>query len=251
LDLFVTNFFREPNTLYLQQPDGTFIDGTRKAQLYDPSFPMLGWGTQFVDGELDGIGDLMVVNGHINDLSHAGTPYKMPPQYFRNQGGGAFAELPAAMLGPYFEGKRLGRALVRLDWNRDGLEDLCATHVDAPVALLTNRTKPHGRFLAVQLRGVQSARDAIGATVRVAAAGRTYIRQLTAGDGFQASNERQLVFGLGDADRVDELTVRWPGGLDQTFRDVSVDQTIILVEGRTDGVPLQSIHSGESSPAED
>ncbi|HXT59157.1 MAG TPA: FG-GAP-like repeat-containing protein [Pirellulales bacterium] len=251
LDLFVTNFFREPNTLYVQQPDGTFVDGTRRARLYDPSFPMLGWGTQFLDGELDGNPDLMVMNGHINDLSHAGTPYKMPPQYFRNQGDGTFAELPGSTLGPYFEGKRLGRALVRLDWNRDGLEDVCATHVDTPAALLTNRTERHGRFLAVQLRGVHSDRDAIGTTVRVVAAGRTYVRQLTAGDGFQASNERQLVFGLGEADLVDELTVLWPAGLDQTLRDVSVDQTIVVVEGRKDSIQLRPTRFSDVATVQD
>ena len=232
LDLFVTNFYREPNTLYLGQPDGTFTDATRQAGLFDASFPLLGWGTQLVDAELDGFPDLLVLNGHINDFSAVGVAYQMPPQYFRNRGHGRFDEAPAATLGPYFQGKRLGRALARLDFNRDGLEDFCATHVDAPAALLANRTAPHGRYLAVQLRGVQSERDAIGANVRVKTADHVYLRQLTAGDGFQASNERQLTFGLGAAERVEELTVAWPSGLTQTFRDLAVDQTVICIEGR-------------------
>lgn len=232
LDLFVTNFFRESNTLYVQQPDRTFVDGTRSAELRDPSYAMLGWGTQFIDAELDGAPDLVLLNGHINDFSDTGVPYQMPAQYFRNRGGGRFAELPAHSLGPYFGEQRLGRALARLDWNRDGLEDLGATHVDAPFALLTNQTAPHGRYLSVQLRGVKSDRDAIGATVQITVAGKRHVRQLTAGDGFQASNERKLVFGLGQADRVEELTVSWPSGLDQTFHDLEADQEMLCVEGR-------------------
>jgi len=251
LDLFVTNFYREANALYLQQPDRSFVDATRPAQLYDVSFPLLGWGTQFVDGELDGVPDLLVLNGHINDFSANGVAYQMPPQYFRNLGDGRFDEAPAADLGPYFQAKRLGRALARLDWNRDGLEDFCATHVDAPAALLTNRTPRHGRFLAVHLRGVKSDREAIGATVRLKTAERTFVRQLTAGDGFQASNERQLTFGLGGAERVEALTVAWPSGLEQTFRDLAVDQAIVLIEGRGEIFPLTPPSRAEASSAAD
>lgn len=247
LDLFVTNFYREPNTLYLQQPDHSFVDATRQAQLFDASFPRLGWGAQFVDGELDGKPDLLVLNGHINDFSLGGVAYKMSPQYFRNLGGGQFAEAPAAGLGPYFEGQRLGRALARLDFNRDGLEDFCATHVDEPAALLANRATQHGHFLTVHLRGVRSERDAIGATVWVKAAGKSYLRQLTAGDGFQASNERQLTFGLGAADRVEELTVGWPSGLEQTFRDLVADQAVVLVEGRQEFFRLPALPSRQTA----
>ncbi|OYV94281.1 MAG: hypothetical protein B7Z73_02910 [Planctomycetia bacterium 21-64-5] len=231
-DLFVTNFFRESNALYQQQADGSFRDESRAARLRDPSFAMLGWGTQFLDGELDGLPDLLVLNGHINEFSASGTPYRMPPQYFRNAGAGRFAESPAGTLGHYFQGRYLGRALARLDWNRDGLEDACATHVDAPVALLTNQTAPHGHFLAVRLVGVFSARDAVGATVRLRCGARRYTRQLTSGDGFQASNERRLLFGLGAAERIDELLVSWPAGTDQRFSGLPVDREMTIVEGQ-------------------
>jgi hypothetical protein len=74
--------------------------------------------------------------------------------------------------------------------------------------------------------------------VRVKAAGESRLRQLTAGDGFQAGNERQLTFGLGAADRVEELTISWPSGLEQTFRDLAVDQAILVVEAQNKIVRL-------------
>jgi hypothetical protein len=135
------------------------------------------------------------------------------------------------MLGAYFSRALLGRGLARLDWNRDGREDFVVSHLDAPVSLLSNQTPGAGHFIAVRLRGVVSDRDAIGATVRVAAGATTRVGQMTAGDGYEASNQRQLVFGLGNVAHVEKLTVRWPSGLEQTFRDLPADQEIIVVEG--------------------
>lgn len=231
LDLFVTNFRRESNTLYMQDDAGFFADHSAEAGLMEPSLPLLGFGTQFLDAELDGWPDLIVTNGHVYDFRAYGQPYEMPPQVFRNQGQGQFAELPAESLGPYFEGKYLGRGLARLDWNRDGREDVVVSHIDAPAALLTNTTPQHGHSLAVALRGTKSDRDAIGAVVEVDTGRRTLVRQLTAGDGYQASNQRLLVFGLGTASEVERLRIRWPSGLEQEWRELRGASEMLCVEG--------------------
>jgi hypothetical protein len=231
LDLFVTNFYEESNTLYLQGAGGTFIDATGASGLRAPSFFMVGFGAQILDGDLDGHLDLVLTNGHVDDFSHQQVPYEMPPQYFRGLGGGQFAELPAAELGEFFQGNYLGRGLARLDWNRDGREDFVVSHLHSPVALVANTSPETGRFLAVQLRGVRSSRDAIGAEVAIEAGGRRRTQWLTAGDGYQASNQRQLVFGLGAADRVEKLHICWPSGLVQEFADLAADQALIFVEG--------------------
>ena len=78
---------------------GMFIDAHVGSGLAQPSYHMLGFGAQFLDGELDGVPDLVVTNGHIEDLSHHEVPFHMPPQYFRGLGGGKFAEVPAARTG--------------------------------------------------------------------------------------------------------------------------------------------------------
>lgn len=237
LDFYVTTFYEDSKTLFLQQPGTLFVDGTVESGLRDPGYYMLGFGTQFLDAELDGLPDLVQANGHIDDYSFEGKPYRMRPQLFRNGGAARFAELPAGSLGEWFQGEYLGRGLARLDWNGDGLEDFAVSDLEGPAALVANRTEGAGRFVAVRLAGVESARDAIGAAVTVRAGGKTRARQLTAGDGYQASNERKLVYGLGAGDRVEELTVRWPSGRAQTFRGLAAGGEYLLIEGRRP-VPL-------------
>lgn len=239
LDLFVTNFHNETNTFYQQTTDGVFLDATRHARLDTPSLKMLGFGTQFLDPDCDGDLDLFVTNGHIDDLRDTGIPFQMRSQFFSNDGRGRFAEIAAEDLGDYyFTVEQLGRAAAIVDWNGDGLEDLVISHLDTPAALLTNRTPDCGNSVRLHLRGTVSSRDAIGATVTVEVAGRTIMRQLTAGDGFQASNQRRLVVGLGTADTVDRLTVRWPSGERSEFDSIPINAELLLIEGRKSLVML-------------
>lgn len=242
VDLFVTNFYQESNTLYQRLSDGNFADVTRSARLRDPSFNLLGFGTQFLDADLDGWQDLIITNGHIDDLRSSGEPYQMPTQVFRNSGAGYFAEVPASQLGSFFRQKHLGRGLARVDWNRDGRDDFVVSHLLEPAGLLRNETDRAGHFLAVQLRGTRSSRDAIGTTVEILVDGRSITRQLTGGDGYQASNERQLCFGLGAASSISKLTVHWPGGESESWNDVPGDQAIILIEGSSRVWPIDPRH---------
>ncbi|HBJ38520.1 MAG TPA: hypothetical protein DDZ51_27950 [Planctomycetaceae bacterium] len=231
LDLFVTNFYQEPNNLYVQQSDRLFQDRARPANLWDAGFAMLGWGTQFLDADLDGYADLIVANGHVHDPVDPQVPYQMPPQFFRNLGSGQFLLQPAETLGKYFQGKYLGRAVARLDWNRDGLDDVCIMHLDSPVALLTNQTKQRGNHLSLSLVGTASDRDAIGTSVRATFGQHTSVHQLIAGDGYQASNQRQLNIGVGESKVVNRIEIVWPSGKTQVFVNIPVDNAFLVIEG--------------------
>jgi hypothetical protein len=99
------------------------------------------------------------------------------------------------------------------------------------VALLTNCTPATGHYLALRLCGVQSSRDGFGAIVEVSAGGRTWTRAMAAGGGYFASNERKLIFGLGPAQKIDHVQVRWPSGIKQTLENLDVDREWLVVEG--------------------
>jgi hypothetical protein len=230
IDLFVTVFAEEASTLYVQEDAELFVDISGPSGLAEPSFAMLGFGTQFLDGELDGLIDLVVANGHVHEFPSEGVSGAMRPQYFRNTGAGRFKEIAASSLGAYFQHRYFGRGMARIDWNRDGREDFAVSSLEAPAALVTNQTEQPGHYLAVQLRGVLSSRDAIGAAVTVQVGHRLQVQWLTAGDGYQASNQRQLIFGLGASTRANRLSILWPSGLTQEFSDLAADQELIFVE---------------------
>lgn len=238
LDLFVTNFYNESNTLYRQVGTNLFVDDTRDANLRTPSLTKLGFGTQFLDADLDGNSDLVVTNGHVDDYRDTGAAYKMPPQFFRNLGQGRFEELPAAGLGPYFQGEYLGRSLAKTDFNRDGRPDFAVLHLDAPLAVLANETVTNNHSLTLHLVGVNCERDAIGTQVTIETDAGTWHKQLTAGDGYQASNQRVVHAGLGQSDVIRQLTVRWPHGAKQTFVNIPADQEWLAVEGRAELVAV-------------
>ncbi len=231
LDFFVTNFYDEWNTLYLQQDEGLFIDATRGSGLGEASSRMLGFGTQPLDVNRDGLPDLVVTNGHLVNETRFRIPYRMPPQCFLNLGEGRFRELPAATLGDYFQGRWLGRGMAAVDYDRDGREDFAITHLYSPGLLVANRSPDDHHWLALSLRARYGARDAFGTRVTIVTASGRRVRELTAGSGYQASNERRLLFGLGTADAVRQLEVEWPSGRKQIFSAPRLDREYIVVEG--------------------
>jgi len=231
LDLFVTNFFEESNTLYRQRQPHLFVDETREMSLQEPGYRLLGFGTQFLDADLDGWQDSIVLNGDIDDFSFMGREERMQPLFLRNQQGQSFTELEEGLAGPFFSQKMLGRSVARLDWNRDGKPDFVASILDAPSQLVENKSAIDHHWLAVKLIGIVSSRDAIGTQVTVETGGLTQSQQLTAGDGYQCSNEKIVLFGLSEFSNIDSLTVTWPSGVRQQFDKVSVDRLITIREG--------------------
>ena len=234
VDLFVTTFYLESNVFFLNLGDLAFSDRARSTGLREPSMEQLGFGTQFLDADNDGWEDLLVLNGHVDDFSHRQIPYKMPAQLYANANG-RFREVTADSLGPFFSDLRLGRGLATLDWNRDGLMDAVASHIGDAAALVTNRTREPGASVSLQLVGSNRSRDAIGARVVVKAGDVVREKQLTAGDGYHASNERRLIIGLGEVERAvgaAQVEIHWPGGQTQHFDDVEFNREYLAIEGR-------------------
>jgi len=242
LDFLVTNYYEESNTLYVQKPGLLFADETREAGLRSPSLLMLGFGTQSLDADLDGFPDLIVANGHVDDFSYDGKAFHMRPQYFHNAGDGRFHERITDRKDSWFSGEYLGRGLARVDWNRDGREDFVVSHLDSPAALVTNESADCGNSLTIRLIGVKCSRDAVGTNVTVTSAGRSRTRQLTAGDGYQASNERMLVFGLADAETAEDVLIQWPSGTEQSLSNLAAGFEYRVIEGRSQAIkiPLES-----------
>jgi hypothetical protein len=232
--LLVTNFERRPNALYLNQGGLVFRDFSMPSGLGGPSIPRLAFGADFLDADLDGRLDLAVANGHIHRSAGLhGSEYAQLAQLFVGEGNGKFRDASDAA-GPYFRTARVGRGLAVADFNNDGRPDVAISHVGGPVALLENRTVTGHNWLDLELvgDGVRSNRNAIGARVEIEAGGTRQVRFVLGGGSYLSASERRLVVGLGSAAGAERVTVAWPSGRRQQFRDLAGRKGYRLTEGR-------------------
>ena len=230
LDLFATNFYHDANTLYVQTPDHFFQEQTRRSNLYDSGFYMLGFGTQFIDADNDGQLDIAITNGHVDRTFATGEPDEMRPQFFLNVGDGKFVEQLSGV-GAYFDEQMIGRGMAILDWNNDGRQDMVVTHLDQPAALVSNQTTTDNKSMQLTLLGRKSSRQPIGARIELElSSGRRILRQLTTGDGYEVRNEQRIHVGLGANVSVQQVTVTWPSGHQDTYPIKTPSRSWALVE---------------------
>lgn len=239
LDLFVTNYYAQPNNLFLQRTPGFFSDMASQLGLSDGGREMVGFGTQASDLNRDGWLDLTVVNGHVFEPAQNGTPdipFRMLPQLFRGGSSGFVMQAaPAIESDParspsFWQTPRIARTLVRLDFNRDGRPDLVANSLDAPVSVLENRTESQ-RWLRVDLVGTESERDAVGAEVVVVCGNERWHAWMTNAT-YMGANENTVDIGIGAHQRIDQLQIDWPSGNRQSFEDIPADSHCLIVESQ-------------------
>ena len=128
-----------------------------------------------------------------------------------------------------------------MDFDNDGREDLVVTHINEPSALLRGATESNNHWLQIQLVGVQSERDAIGAKITVRFAEQELHQWITAGDGYLCRNHNLACFGLGAADEVQNIQIDWPTGKSQLISSTTVDQRILVIENQSESFHLPSI----------
>ena len=227
LDLFVTNFSYETNTLYRNNGDGTFTDVSYRAQLGEASYLFLGFGTGFFDPDNDGDLDIFVANGHIFPNVERTTDvlfYEQPNHLYWNRGDGTFAETQ-------FEGQAaVSRGTLFGDYDNDGDTDLLITQLNAGATLLRNENRTGNNYLRLKLIGTRSNRDGIGARVTLTCGAESDTREVRRGYSYLSSNDPRVLFGLGDQKVVDRLQIRWQNGVVQTLENLVANQELVVTE---------------------
>ena len=228
LDLFITNFDDDYNTLYHDDGKGSFTDVSYAANVAAVSLPYVGWGTKFFDYDNDGWVDLLVVNGHV---------YPQLPTYrqrnfvHHNNRDGTFEEV-GAQLGAAFAEKRTGRGAAFGDIDNDGDVDVVINNLDGPPQVLRNDGGNANNSILIKTIGVKSNRDGIGARVKVVAGDLTQIDEVHSGDSYLSQSDLRLPFGLEKRTKIDLIEVQWPSGTVDKINGVGANKILTIKEGQ-------------------
>ncbi len=243
MDMFITHWIAQENALYnnllvqlasLQtaSPAMKFMDQADRYGLGQIALDYIGWGTSFFDYDNDGRPDLFVVNG--STFQQKQKPWLLIPmmdQLFWNRGAEDGFYDVSAVSGEFFKTEYVGRGAAFGDYDNDGDVDVFIVNNDGPGILLRNDGGNRKQWLAVDLKGVRSNRQAIGAKLRLVAGNSVQLRQVGAQGSYLSQNSLIEHFGLGDYSQADTLEILWPGGTRQVLLNIPANQTIHIKEG--------------------
>lgn len=225
-DIFITHLKRETNTLYENDGQGWFKDVSAASGVGPPSLPLTGFGTRFVDFDLDGRLDLFIANGAVteeSDLAARGDefPYHQANQLLFNVGEGRFSEV-TGRAGASLQRSRVSRGVAFGDIDNDGRGDMVVVNTNGRVEVLLNRIEDRGHWIGLvpfadgrPVDGVSARR--LGDDVRV-------LRRSRRDGSYASASDPRIVFGLGDVDSNQTFELRWGDGTMETFSDLPVGQ---------------------------
>jgi hypothetical protein len=239
LDIFLTDYQGEWPCLYKNLRDGTFEDVTVQAGAGAGTFPYIKWGCGFADFDNDGHKDLFIATGHIEefiDKLDPTTAYAPPNTVLRNTGDGRFVDVTKTA-GDGLRVRASARGAAFDDLDGDGRIDVVVLNSNARPTVLRNVSQNANHWIQLQLRGVKTNRDGVGARVRLVAGDLAQTDEVHSGRGYQSHWGSRLHFGLGTRNRVDRIEIRWIGGGVDVFENVAADRVVTLTEGEGRAMP--------------
>jgi len=231
IDLFKTHFAEDTNGLYRNDGKGNFEDVTRAARI-GVETRFICWGAGMVDLDNDGWPDIFFVAGNVYPNVESSLPQypdKCPRMIFRNLGNGSFEEL-SEQAGPAIPAVHSSRGCAFGDFDNDGDVDVVIINLGEPPSLLRNDVRGTSHWIKVKLIGTKSNRSAIGAHVVVHYGKKAQAQEVVSQSSYYSVNDSRLHFGLG-AERLVDISIRWPSGARQELKAVAADQLIVVKEG--------------------
>jgi len=233
-DLFVANVDQEMFSFYRNNHNESFTDIAHKNDVAQSTRLLSGWGLKFFDYDNDGQLDLILANGHPDDMIDSYSQqvkYKEPLLLFHNDGGSKLHNVSADS-GPVFTKAFPARGLAVGDFNNDGLPDILIGNNGGPPVLLRNNCPSGNHWLGLKLRGVKCNRDAIGAKITWSAGGTVRSRMKNNGGSYLSSHDPREILGCGSASGIDWVEIRWPAPSNavQRLTDLPIDRYIDVIE---------------------
>jgi hypothetical protein len=235
-DLFLANVDQEMFNVYQNNKDETFQDVASMEGVAQATRLLSGWGLKYFDYDNDGAVDLILANGHPDDMIaeySLKVSWKEPLLLFHQEGDGKLRDV-SDRGGPAFEGRYNARGLAVGDFDNDGAVDvLVCVNGDRPL-LLKNNAAAGNNWLGLRLEGVTANRDAIGARIVWTAGGKTFHRLKNSGGSYLSSHDPREVLGIGTAEKIDSVEIHWPGPSKQVdrFTQLPLNTYVKVVEGK-------------------
>jgi hypothetical protein len=236
LSVVSTTFSDDYPILFRNDGKGTFTDVSYQAGIADSSIPFVKFGDGFLDYDNDGWKDLLIVNGHVypqvDQHPEWGQSYAQRPLLYHNLGNGKF-ELVPAVEGTGLAVVTVGRGAAFGDLFNDGKIDVVINSMDGIPVLLRNVSPDHHHWVELKLiGGPKSPRDAVGATVYLTANGMRQRGDVLSGGSYISSNDMRVHFGLGNANKVDQVEIHWPSGKVEKLSLPFVDRIYTISEDK-------------------
>jgi hypothetical protein len=238
LDLVKTNFAGDTPSLYHNLGGATFEDATFPAGLGRHT-QFLSWGVGFFDFDNDGWPDILICNGHVYpevEQLRTEAGYAQRKLLYHNMHNSHFADV-SEEAGPAISEPSASRGCAFGDFDNDGDLDFVINCVnDVPRLVRCDSTLKHN-WIKVRTIGTKSNRSGIGARLRCVAQipGETkphsQIDEVRSGGGYFSQNDLRVHFGIGKAEKVDLLEIKWPSGAVETLKDIKPNQVIYVKEG--------------------
>jgi enediyne biosynthesis protein E4 len=235
-DLFVANVDHEIFSVYENDGDETFSDVALRNDVGQATRLLSGWGLKYFDYDNDGRVDLLLANGHPDDMIEnysAQVRYKEPLLLF-HQGEDRKLHNVSGQAGPAFQKFFPARGLAVGDYDNDGALDVLIGNNGGVPVLLKNNAAAENNWLGLKLEGVHCNRDAIGTKLYWTAGGKNRFRLKNSGGSYLSSHDVREVLGIGSAAKIDKLEVHWPAPSNrvETFTKLPINRYIRIIEGK-------------------
>ena len=231
LDLTVSNYQTETNTVYHNHDGAFFTDNTITSGIAEVTHGYLGWGIRFFDYDNDGHQDIFVANGHLMDNITALEKHVRYPQrnlLFRNAGDGTFVNVRSETDGLSL--KKVSRGAAIGDYDNDGDLDILVTNCNQRPDLLQNAVGNQNNWIQIQVVGQKSNRSGIGARIKVVTETHVQYREVQSGGSYLSFHDLRAHFGVGKAEQIEHLEIHWTSGHIDRETHLPVNRRFIAVE---------------------
>lgn len=235
LDLLVSNAPTQPVILFRNEDAQFFQDISFPSGIGAITLPYFKWAVEFIDFNNDGLLDIYVCNGHLQDNIHqfSDDTYPQVDLLFQNNyqdGKYTFQDISQKT-----ELVRLtntvGRAAAFGDYDNDGDIDVFLNHSNQPARLLRNDGGNSQNWIKINAIGTKSNTSAIGTKIYVKAGELTLYKEIHSGSSYLSQNDLRSHFGLGKNTSIETLELQWSTGRKDLYKNLHVNQILTIKEG--------------------